>query len=152
MEADRSPRWSVGSPDGDRLDVFLLRRPPDDETGDSISALARIRASKFSGEVRLRTNAAELRAFREQVETLGREGKGAAELTTMFGHVRVRIETDGEGPIEASGYLKENPCFGNEFYFHVTYDRGLLGRTAEQIAEALGRMGFGDGPAREPAS
>ncbi len=152
MDTEGLPCWSVGSPDGDKLDVFLLGRPADDETGDSISALARIRAGSFSGEIRFRTRAAELGAFREAVARLDRDRKGAADLTTMFNHLRVRIETDGRGPVEATGYLKPDPCFGNEFYFFIPFDAARLAGTVAGLGEALRRMGFGEGWTAPPAT
>jgi hypothetical protein len=152
MDTEGLPCWSVGSPDGDRLDVFLLGRPEDDGTGDSISALARIRAGAFSGEIRFRTRAAELGAFREAVARLDRDRKGAADLTTMFNHLRVRVETDGRGPVEATGYLKPDPCFGNEFYFFIPFDAARLAETAEGIGEALRRLGFESGRSDVPVS
>ena len=152
MDTEGKPCWTAGSPDGDRLECFLLGRPADDGTGDSISALARIRAGGFSGEIRLRTRAAELRAFQAGVERLDRERKGSADLTTMFDHLRIRVETDGQGPIEATGYLKEDPCFGNALYFFFPFDAARLAETAAELGEALRQMGFEDGLSDAPAS
>ena len=133
------PFFSVGYPEKERLEVSLLGDPADPRTEghDWIDALVRVEVGGFKGEAEIYMCVSDMVRFKEQLEPVYKDLKGAAEFTTIEGQLYIRIEADRLGHVQATGFLLDDLGSGNKLEFEIQYDQTLLWHTISEIDKAL---------------
>ena len=144
MNESNLPYWSLGYPERERILFELLPPVADKKTEgyDWIRARAKIRVGNFHGQTELMLTVSDIISFKEQVECLHRDLKGFAEFTTIEGQVGLKLETDGLGHMNATGYLRDDVSFGNELSFTIEFDQTFLKQTISEINTALYQLGI----------
>jgi hypothetical protein len=139
MDESNLPYWSLGYPERERISFELFPPVSDKHTEgyDWIKASAKIQVGDFYGQTELLLTVSDIIRFKEQVECLYLNLKGYAEFTTIEGQVGIKVETDGLGHMNTSGYLKDDVSSGNKLSFKIEFDQTLLKRTISEIDEAL---------------
>ena len=136
--------WSIGYPERERISFELLPPVADKNTEgyDWIKARAEIQVGDVFGQAELMLTVSDIIRFKKQAECLYRELKGCAEFTTIEGQVGFKIETDGLGHMNTTGFIRDDVSSGNELSFTIKFDQTLLWHTISEIDEALMKLGI----------
>jgi hypothetical protein len=136
------PFFSIGLSDHDRIEVTLIGPPADPKTDgfDWVTADVEILAGGFTGRARIYMCVSDMIRFKEELEPVYKTVTGVAEFKTIENQFYARIEADGLGHINATGFLIDTFSAGNKLTFNIHYDQTLLWHTISEIDEALVEM------------
>ena len=129
--------WSIGYADSARLFIELLSPPAVDCGYDWISARATIDVGGFHGVTQLMITLADLIRFRDNIRRLYKELKGEAEFTTIEQQISFTVTTDRLGHMNVSGYLADDPSFGNKLTYSIGIDQTFLQKTISELEECI---------------
>ncbi|HXL79873.1 MAG TPA: hypothetical protein VN951_03270 [Pyrinomonadaceae bacterium] len=131
--------FSIGYPDRERVEVTLIGKPADPKTKDFdwITADVEIAAGGFKGIAQIYMCVSDMLRFKEELEPVYETVAGVAEFKTIENQLYIRVEGDGLGHINASGFLIDTFEDGNKLTFNIHYDQTLLWHTISEIDEAL---------------
>src|SRR5882724_9758630 len=131
--------FSLGFFDRERIEVTLIGSPADKETEgfDWVKARVQVWAGGFTGDVQICICLSDIVRFRQELEPVYNDLRGAAEFKTIENQLYIRVESDALGHITATGYLKSDFVLGDELKFDLRFDQTLLFHTLSETADAL---------------
>jgi hypothetical protein len=136
------PFFSIGFPERERVEVSLLggAADPASEGFDWVRARVRVEVGGLSGDVEIYMCLSDMVRFKEQLEPVYRNLRGAAEFTTIEGQLFIRVEVNHLGHARATGHLIDDVTTSNRLSFDIEFDQTMLGRTISEIDRALAEL------------
>ena len=134
------PSWSVGHFEQERIEVELLSPPAKDCGYDWVRACAHIAVGAFRADIPMTILASDMRRFREALEPVYRDLRGAAEFTTIEDQLRLKLEMDKTGHVRVTGYVRDDSSFGNRLTFELSIDQTFMPRMISELDDALSQL------------
>lgn len=133
------PSWSIGG-QGEAIEVEILSMPEKDGGYDWVSACVHASVGAFHADVNMTILARELEPFRDDLESLYRDLKGSARLTTMENQLGLNVEVNHLGHVRVSGHLRDDASFGNRLTFELGIDQTYLKQTISQLNATISEL------------
>jgi hypothetical protein len=109
----------------------------DYDDGNWVDCTVAVAAGSFQGSLNRSLRTDELARFREQLARLHDFLTGEAILDTMEHWLRIRMQGDGRGQIEACCHVCDDPVFGNVLDCRLSLDQTYLPTLLRQLEKAL---------------
>jgi hypothetical protein len=129
--------FSFGQTEYERLEVDVLRyeRDPVGEYFDDnwLTTQISVSAGGFRGQFHASILTGELREFLTQLRLLYESLSGNAEFSTLEEQLHLLLTGDGNGQIELTGQVVDQPGSGNPLHFGLRLDQTQLGAAIRDL-------------------
>lgn len=122
-----------------RLQPIQRERPVNRESHDGnwLITEVRIQAGGFRGAFRANLHLEEFDSFRDSLERLYGRLEGRSVFASREGWLRVVVEGDGRGHLEARCEATDDPAIGNRLSFLILFDQSYLPETISGLNAIL---------------
>ena len=136
--------FSFGHSKLERIEVEVLgyERAPVGEYWDDnwLRAEIQVVAGEFRGKATAAFITSDLPKFLSELRPLFETLKGKAEFSTIEEQLKLQLVGDGNGHIELTGEIADQPGIGNRPLFTFEFDQSQLGASIRELEKATSQF------------